>query len=56
LIDDEELASSSRRMREEAKETESRCTELADDRARKKTAIVEKARETRSGTSQRMST
>ena len=34
-------------MREEAEETERRCTELADQRDGKTTAILEKAQETK---------
>ncbi len=36
-----------RKMREEAEETESRCVELAGERDGKKTAILEKAQETK---------
>lgn len=48
LTDDEELQTKLERMREEAEETERRCIELADHRDGKKTAILEKARETKS--------
>jgi hypothetical protein len=47
LVDDEELQGRLRRMREEAEETERRCTQLAEERDGKKTAILEKARETK---------
>jgi hypothetical protein len=43
-------------MREEAEETERRCTELADQRDRKKTAILEKAQETKNEAAEMMST
>jgi hypothetical protein len=45
--DSDSLAATLRKMREEAKETESRCVELAGEREGKKTAILEKARETK---------
>src|SRR3954467_6307125 len=48
LVDDEELASKLQRMREEAEETERRGTEVAENRDGKKTAILEKAQETKS--------
>ncbi len=49
LLDgDDELAQKLRRMREEAEETERRCEAVADSREGKKTAILEKARETKS--------
>lgn len=47
LSDDEEIKGKLRQMREEAAETERRCTELADAREGKKTAILDKARETK---------
>ena len=43
-------------MRQEAEETERRCTEVADQREGKKTAILEKARETKSEAEEMMST
>ena len=50
LLDDDtgSLADVLREMREEAEETESRCIDLADQRDGKKTAILEKAQETKS--------
>jgi len=45
--EDSELAEALRRMREEAEETERRCTELAGERDGKKTAILDKAAETK---------
>jgi hypothetical protein len=56
LVEDEELASQLQRMREEAAETEQRCTELADERNGKKTAILEKAQETKNEAAEMMST
>jgi hypothetical protein len=47
-VDDQEIAQVLQRMREEADETEQRCTELADKRDGKKTAILEQAQETKS--------
>ena len=50
LLDDDSdsLGATLRKMREEAEETESRCVELAGERDGKKTAILEKAQETKS--------
>jgi hypothetical protein len=50
LLEDENgsFAEGLRQMREEAEETESRCVALADQRDGKKTAILEKAQETKS--------
>jgi len=56
LVDDEEVAGVLARMREEAEETERRCTEIADSRDGKKTAILEKARETKSEATEMMTT
>jgi hypothetical protein len=56
LVDDEDLAAQLRRMRDEAEETERRCTELADHRDGKKTAILEKAQETKNEAAEMMST
>jgi predicted RNase H-like nuclease (RuvC/YqgF family) len=48
LLDgNEELAQKLQQMREEAEETERRCEAVADRREGKKTAILEKARETK---------
>ena len=46
--DDDELATLMERMGEEAAETEKRCQEVADGREGMKTAIADKARETKS--------
>jgi len=56
LVDDEGVAESLRRMREEAAETERRCTAVAEQRDGKKTAILEKAGETKGEASEMMET
>jgi hypothetical protein len=56
LVDDDDVAGALRQMREEAEETERRCTELADSRDGKKTAILEKAQETKGEATEMMST
>jgi hypothetical protein len=56
LVDDDEIKSRLRRMREEAEETERRGTELADQRDGKKTAILDKARETKQEATEMMQT
>ena len=56
LVEDEEIAQKLQQMREEAEETERRCTDLADDRDGKKTVILEKARETKGEAEDMMST
>jgi hypothetical protein len=50
------LADTLRQMREEAEETESRCVELAGERDGKKTAILEKAEETKREATEMMRT
>lgn len=47
LVEDEQIAASLRQMREEAAETEQRGTQVAEQRDGKKTAILEKAQETK---------
>ena len=47
LVDDDSIAERLQEMREEAEETERRATDLADEREGKKTAILDKARETK---------
>jgi hypothetical protein len=49
LLDDDQtdIAQALRKMREEAEETERRCTEVAGERDGKKTAILDKAAETK---------
>jgi hypothetical protein len=56
MVEDEQIASQLEQMREEAAETERRCTEVAEHRNGKKTAILDKARETKSEASEMMST
>ncbi|MDX6610575.1 MAG: hypothetical protein QOF85_2500 [Solirubrobacterales bacterium] len=56
LVEDESVAATLRQMREEAEETERRCAELADNRDGKKTAILEKAQETKGEATEMMST
>jgi hypothetical protein len=56
LVDDEGIAEKLRQMREEAEETERRCTEAADARDGKKTAILEKAQETKGEAAEMMET
>lgn len=55
LVEDGELAKTLQRMHQEAEETERRCTDLADRRDGKKTAILEKAQETKNEASEMMS-
>ena len=47
LDDDSELLAAVKKMREESEETERRCTEAAGEREGKKTAILDKAAETK---------
>jgi len=47
LVDDDELRSNLEHMHDEAAQTEERCTEVAGEIDGKKTAILEKARETK---------
>ncbi len=56
LVDDDEIKQRLQQMREEAAETERRGTGLADERDGKKTAILEKARETKQEAEEMMST
>jgi hypothetical protein len=56
LVDDEGVADTLRRMREEAEETDSRCSTLIDRREGRKTAILEKAQETKAEAKEMMST
>jgi hypothetical protein len=56
LIDGSDLAEKLQQMRQEAVETEERCTEVAGNREGKKTAILDKARETKGEASEMMST
>jgi hypothetical protein len=56
LVDSERAAEALRQMRQEAEETEQRCSELIDHREGKKTAILEKAQETKKEAAEMMST
>jgi hypothetical protein len=56
LVEEDEIVQTLRRMHEEAAETEQRCTEVAGDLDGKKTAILEKARETKGEATEMMST
>lgn len=56
LVDDDSVASKLRQMREEAVETARRGTEVAEQRDGKKTAILEKARETKGEAAEMMDT
>jgi trehalose-6-phosphatase len=56
LVDDDEIAQKLHRMREEAEETERRGTALAESRDSKKTAILDKAQETKSEATEMMQT
>jgi hypothetical protein len=56
MVEDERIAAALRKMREEAEETERRCTEIADNRDGKKTAILEKAGETKGEATEMMQT
>jgi hypothetical protein len=56
LVEDEAIANALQKMREEAAETERRCTEIADSRDGKKTAILDKAQETKGEATEMMRT
>ena len=56
LTDDEELAGKLQQMRDEAQETEERGTQYAEDLDGKKTAVLEKASETKAEATEMMST
>jgi hypothetical protein len=56
LVEDESIVTELRQMREEAEETERRCTEVAESRDGKKTAILEKAQETKGEATEMMAT
>jgi hypothetical protein len=56
LVEDDDIVDALRRMRQEASETEHRCIDLAEQRDGKKTAILEKAGETKSEAKDMMST
>jgi len=56
MVEDGEIVSKLKQMREEAEETERRCSQVADARDGKKTAILEKAQETKAEATEMMST
>ena len=56
LVEDNDLRQTLDRMVKEAKETEERCTALAEDLEGKKTAVLEKARETKQEATEMMRT
>ena len=56
MVEDESIVADLRQMREEAEETERRCTEVAEARDGKKTAILEKAQETKGEATEMMDT
>ena len=56
LLDDDELKQALDRMKQEAVETEQRTTQVAENLDGKKTAILEKARETKQEATEMMST
>ena len=56
LTDEPDLSTALQRMHDEADETESRCTEVAGDIDGKKTAILDKARETKAEATEMMKT
>lgn len=47
MVEDEDIVATLQKMRGEAEETEQRCIDVADAREGKKTAILEKAQETK---------
>jgi hypothetical protein len=56
LSEHDELRGTLQRMRQEAVETEERCTKVAESREGKKTAMLDKARETKSEAKEMMQT
>jgi hypothetical protein len=56
LTDDDELTEKLEQMHEEARETEERSTQLADELDGKRTAVLDKARETKGEATEMMST
>jgi hypothetical protein len=55
MVEDEEARGVLARMREEAEETERRCNEVIDQREGRKTAILDKAQETKTEAGEMMS-
>jgi hypothetical protein len=56
LVEDDDLRQTLDRMVAEAKETEERCTKIAEELDGKKTAVLEKARETKQEATEMMRT
>jgi hypothetical protein len=56
LVDDKEIQATLHQMKQEASETERRCTEIVEELDGKKTAVQEKARETRTEAREMMRT
>jgi hypothetical protein len=56
LVEDDEVSQKLSRMSEEAAETDQRCSQIIDAREGKKTAILEKAQETKSEAAEMAST
>ncbi|HNH85508.1 MAG TPA: hypothetical protein PLE93_00270 [Solirubrobacterales bacterium] len=56
MIDDESVSESLEKMKQEAVETEERCTSAIEKRDGRKTAILDKARETKQEATEMMST
>lgn len=56
MVEDDEVSQKLSRMSEEAAETDERCSEIIDAREGKKTAILEKAQETKSEAAEMAST
>ena len=56
LVDDQDVTNALEKMKKEAEETEQRCTSIIDKREGKKTAILDKARETKQEATEMMST
>ena len=56
LVEDDEIKQTLERMKQEAAETEERTTQVAENLDGKKTAILEKARETKQEATEMMST
>jgi hypothetical protein len=56
LVEDEEIKRQLEQMRQEAEETAERCTQVAENLDGKKTAVLEKARETKQEATEMMRT
>jgi len=56
MIEDDDISAALKKMKEEAEETVERCTAIIDQRDGKKTAILDKARETKGEATEMMQT